>query len=206
MINENECELKLLLTKQEYNILLSKFNKNKINEIVQTNYYFDTNELLFHSKNTTLRLRKLGEKYQFTIKEKKFVNQDLHFRKSIEKTFDITFSMVKQILDYHENIFMTIPELKESINDFYLSKSEMLKVILLGSLQTYRHCYKYCQCKLYLDENTYLNNKDWELEFETNSQDLMKYLSKDLSLLNISLNKDMQGKYSRFLSEYILKS
>src|SRR5699024_8270211 len=63
-----EIESKNILTSQEFQKLLNKlpFPKQGIN---QTNYYFDTGNMLLRKLSCALRIRKIGETYHLTLKE-----------------------------------------------------------------------------------------------------------------------------------------
>lgn len=134
-----EYEIKVLLTKAEYDTLclqIKNFQKPKI----QINYYYDTPDLAFNKVNTTYRIRKVGDTFVATIKEH---NSELYGRNgSNEKS--------KTVTGINDTAFFAINSL-----------------ILMGELRTERKvCLVKQKGQIVLDKNDYLEHTDYELEIE----------------------------------------
>lgn len=132
-----EYEKKILISYDEYITLLKIMCKNAA-EITQTNYYFDTDDYAMNKQGITYRVREKNGKYQATIKQ--------HDKNHIGLSTEIDFS-----------------EKTELDLDIFSSFGVSLK----GTLVTNRivlHKDSYCQ--MVLDSNSYLGEKDYEIEIE----------------------------------------
>lgn len=132
-----EYEKKMLLTEEEYFNFLHLIGKEKP-RFIQTNYYYDTDDLKMNMQGITCRIREKNGKYEATIKSHKQGNKDC----SIEKT-------------------------KEVLNKYDTSLFAGLHLKLQGDLTTERVIiYSDGTCEVVLDKNTYLGVEDYELEAE----------------------------------------
>ncbi|MCD8511633.1 MAG: CYTH domain-containing protein, partial [Bacillus sp. (in: Bacteria)] len=68
MSQELEIEFKNMLTKEEF-IRLMNIYEPYGNKAVQTNYYFDTNEMQLKRNKCALRIRRKGSHFVLTLKE-----------------------------------------------------------------------------------------------------------------------------------------
>src|SRR5690625_1656793 len=68
MTQQIEIEFKTMLTKSQFNFLLTQL-PFPINPIMQTNHYFETNEFSLRSKQAALRIREKATTYTLTLKE-----------------------------------------------------------------------------------------------------------------------------------------
>ncbi len=162
-----ELEKKIMLTKGEYDYLLSKFGKDKP-IIKQTNFYFDTEDLSMNQRNITCRIRLKDGKCHGTMK-----SHIANTNQSIETEMAVRNGI-------YDNAFI----------DLGLKlQGELVTercIIVKNSI-----------CEVALDKNDYLGYTDYELEIEyspnceneANSilQTLLNTLihyKKDLSLLD----------------------
>lgn len=135
--NMLEYEKKMLLTEEEYFKFLHLIGKEKP-RFIQTNYYYDTDDLKMNMQGITCRIREKNGKYEATIKSHKQGNKDC----SIEKT--------KEVLNKYDDSLFSGMHLK-----------------LQGSLTTERvTVYSDNRCEVALDKNTYLDMTDYEMEVE----------------------------------------
>lgn len=132
-----EYEKKILLTAEEYEMIVSKFCK-RLQSKRQINYYFDTDDLDMNRKGITCRIRLKDGIYTTTIKNHSMKDKDCSFEEIIsEKT------------EYDAEYF------------------EKLNLKLHGELITERTIlYKDQFCEIVVDCNTYLEHADFELEIE----------------------------------------
>ena len=132
----HEYEKKMLLSEKEYLYLLKR--SKIINQIEQTNFYFDTDDLLMNSRGITCRIRKKGNQYKAIVKWHVGECGDCSIEENLYKkdTFDaIVF--------------------------------EKMGLKLQGELLTVRTViHKDVFCEIVLDKNSYLGYTDFELEIE----------------------------------------
>lgn len=132
-----EYEKKIVLTEDEYNAIVMLIRKCAPAE-KQTNYYFDTDDLVMHKKGITCRFREKNEKYKATIKYHDTEHPDCSSEEDlVEKSeFD--------------------PQIFNAIGLRYQ-----------GMLVTKRiTIHKDAFCEMVIDRNTYLGYTDFELEVE----------------------------------------
>jgi uncharacterized protein YjbK len=153
---EIELEKKILLTKEEYEHLLSlKIHMPPIS-FYQINYYYDTDDFEMNRQGITCRIRKKDNQYNATIKK--------HYLEKHERSSEIS-QAVNDHLD--DSVFAVVsPDIK-----------------LQGELVTCRTIlYDHDGVEVALDVNEYLGIKDYELEIEYRSEsaDLAMCVLQDL--------------------------
>ena len=177
MENMIEIEYKTLLSFEEYRRTRDVYSSYA--PILQANTYFDTpTRSLFHH-GISLRIRTIKDSHTLTIK--------FPHGEHVEEWSESVATCTVQELN-HPLIYTHIaPFLSEEIN-------------CLGTLLTSRIIIPYRKGILCLDENTYLNRVDYELEYE-----LMEGYSEDnegyqgiLQQLEIE-EKKAKGKFFRFI-------
>ena len=132
-----ETEMKLLLSKAEYDYLYSAFESDS-ETILQTNYYYDTNNFDMDKKGTTCRVRKIGNYYCATMKDHKDMSHGLS-----EEMSTLVYC-VANVMDFF---------------GFHLRQQ--------GCLETARTNLKFdCDVLVTIDKNSYLGIEDYELEIE----------------------------------------
>lgn len=169
-----EYEKKLLLTRQEFDCLLDNAPKNH-QIAIQTNYYFDTADLYYRSRNTTLRIREKNGKYTATIKQ--------HHKEQREKSTEIS---------------------KQAYSAYDVTPFQIKNLVYQGKLITERRSWEPTEgVKVCLDINTYLMTQDYELEIEYTSEEKANQalLTMTQSLIENKLITDVKHfTYRTFLS------
>ena len=136
-MTEKEHELKMMLTKNEYQFLLHFFDRLMVESGLQTNFYYDTRDEVMRKGNATVRVRQKNDKLIGTVKRHLDTNNC-----SIEEHFHVD----------------TLPR---------VIMLDGMPLWLKGSLQTERKTFKVCDgIILMLDLNQYLGTVDYELEIE----------------------------------------
>lgn len=173
-----EKEIKLLLTKVEYERIRSLFAFET--PYVQTNYYYGHENL---DPRITIRIRKKND-LKLQIKIPVRINGTLHIKEEYEGTVDeiydiLPFEKVRNIYDVGVD------------SDLYL----------LGSLCTNRRiCTLFPNVEIALDQNRYLGKIDYELEIEYKG-DYPIQVTDILEKEKIFLKGNTKGKKTRFMEE-----
>lgn len=151
MYTSVEIEFKTEINKDEYEKLIELYNlKDKVSW--QINYYFDTlNHTLINNK-IILRIREKSYNIKLTSKtpqgigvlERHIVLDKDEAYKMIENGFNA------EIIGINENVQM------------------------IAKLQTFRATMEYKSGTLFFDMNKYYDTTDYEIEFETNDEELGK--------------------------------
>ncbi|KHD46629.1 CYTH domain-containing protein [Streptococcus hongkongensis] len=186
-----EIEYKTLLTKDEYNRLLTKLSH--IPPITQTNYYIDTPTFALKANRMSLRIRTLPDKAEITLKVPEIVgnreyNVDLSLTdaKALVKDFSLPQSSIKDIIDTLD------------INQ--------LQLACFGHLTTVRREIETEIGKMALDYNQYANIKDYELELEVEDaskgeNDFQQFLNDNH--ISFKFAKSKVARFSKTLKEQI---
>jgi len=180
-----EIEAKALLTREEYNKILSSLDKKSY---VQINYYFDTKDLFLVSKKLGLRIREKNNTFELTLKIKQKegkleINQTLSKEKALEmlKSFNVPHGEIRLFLEANY---------KEIIN----------QISLVATLKTTRTDFEYKDSLISIDHSEYSDKEDYEIEAESTSMKLAKENIKDfLSSFKIEYKENSQTKLSRVL-------
>lgn len=155
MAQEIEIEFKNLLTKNEFELLMQKYNVTFKDFISQENYYFDTTNFLLKGKQSALRIRKKLDKYILTLKQP--YEQGL-----LETHQELTEDQASTLL-YNEGAIMVDGSVKEAVLSLGINPDELQ---FLGALKTDRIEITDNENILVLDHSFYLNHEDYELEYE----------------------------------------
>ncbi len=154
MQGTTQAEFKTLLTKQEYDRLMEEFKGSRID--YQTNHYFDTSTFSLKACDASLRVRE-RDNLVLIYRKKKSYNTD-------EKTNEISREEFEEI----KNTGRLIPcDVANEVSQIIGTR----KVINFMSLSTKRLCFPYKGGVLFVDESTYLNVTDYELEYEAKTYD-----------------------------------
>lgn len=158
MAKTTEIEFKNLLTKKEFHSLLRTFNISSQHFFTQVNHYFDTIDFKLKKKNSALRIRELPNSYEMTLKQAGHQGS-LEINQQLEK------SEVDEIL-----INPNFPdgEIKNAISELGLKDIELS---YFGSLTTHRAEVKYKKGQLVFDHSQYLDQEDFEVEYEAPNWD-----------------------------------
>lgn len=149
MTKNIEIEFKTIVSKEQYETLLKRFNLED-NVFKQVNYYFDTDTYQLSQQQMVLRIRKKSETYyKVTLKSQSdqgaYENHLLLTKDQAEKMIQDGFSTK----DYFDHI------------DYFVK----FKV----SLDNYRVSTPYQDGVLFLDRCEYCNTVDYEIEYEVNN-------------------------------------
>lgn len=176
-----EKEFKYLITKEAFEDIKKKletFEYKDKKEIVQTNYYYDTNDLYLHKNSCTLRVREKDGKLSRQLKARK-TNSDGYVVSSESK--------------------MDIQGIPYAITSKEIKMSEVnCEFRLLGSLTTFRTRYAFDNNVLVdCDVSTYMQFTDYEIEIEFSGDppEFIQELFKDREINSVS-------KYKRFLTRW----
>lgn len=176
-----ENEFKIMLTSEQYEKLLSLYDWDKT--VVQTNHYYDTDDLRLSDMHITCRVREIDGAYFLQMK---FPSARTYSRVELEKPLN---------------------ELTETIAADDMPKpdgSDLPDVKRLGALTTTRSVKRFDGAEIDLDKSEYFGKTDFELEIEfTDEAAARGLLSGITEKLNIQPNSEVcTGKIRRFLEEY----
>ncbi len=176
---ELEIEFKSLLTREEFERLIEKFDQ-KDKFVKQYNYYFDTEDEFILKSESAFRIRLKNDKYKMTYKSKKTANS------VIEKSVDLTYEQAMYYLERGYSgglIDIKLPDLYHC-----------------NTLMTERASFKIDGGVIFIDKNYYSNVIDYEIEFEcfdeiTGKNLFMKFLEENSVII-----KESKPKMVRALS------
>ncbi|PKG25554.1 CYTH domain-containing protein [Niallia nealsonii] len=153
-----EIEFKNLLTKKEYLQLKGHFGIKDEDLFKQENHYFDTSDFLLKKNKAALRIRKKQDFYELTLKQP-----------HKEGLLETNKTLTEQESD---DIFKTgVIKEEQIINLLVQMDIPPDNIQYFGSLTTVRAEKKIGNGLLVLDHSFYLNEEDFELEYEvTNRQ------------------------------------
>lgn len=178
-----EIEYKTLLTKDEYKRLSFQFSH--VSPVIQTNYYFDSENFDLKSHRMSLRIRTFADRAEMTLKIPKEVG-------NLEHNLDMELEQAKDIIKSGQLPDNTITRL---IQDNGVNPSS---VRCFGFLTTTRRETQTAIGLMALDSNQYANTKDFELELEvTDPEKGKKDFEQFLAANKISF-KYAKSKVARF--------
>ncbi len=150
-MNEHlEIEYKILLTKDVFETILKDYQNKITKDYIQTNHYFI--HPLLEKKKYMLRIREKDNQLEMTLKRP--IN---HYR--LETNIMISEKDMDKII--HQQ-----PLSNEIIDILKKEHINPLELINEFSLTTHRYDIQLDEGILSLDHSTYLNQEDYELEFE----------------------------------------
>lgn len=154
MTHETEIEFKNLLLKEEYLRLCTFFNVTPQQAMTLANHYFDTAQLHIKALHSGLRVRETDGVFEATLK------QAVDAQTSLETNIPLTAEQASIILDGGA--------FPNAISEQLAAKKVPLeKINPFGSLTTKRIEVDYKGGTIVLDHSCYLQQQDYELEFET---------------------------------------
>jgi len=199
---EREEELKLMISRNDYNNLKAIAGNFACKTVVQVNHYFDTRDFLLKNNALTLRVREKDNKYVLNLKVKNSTLANAQYRSSSEYKVNID-----------KNTFMRIKDsaaLTEDFHEIYNIINERFgaypKIEYAGSLTTERMLFKPIESinNFIIDKNEYLDFLDWELEYEMNNEIEVPKVLDWLDKYDIGYSKSQNGKYERFVNRIIM--
>ena len=152
-----EIEAKYLLNEVDFKRLLDKFNKEDMKYKVQTNYYFDTPDLLLQKNKLMFRVRYDGVYYEGTLKLPYGNEEKIEINETVSQEEFINLCAGRGI--YEGAVQSKLKELGYNVFDLEL----------ITSLETKRYSCLYENGEIFFDENEYLDVVDYEIEFEVSS-------------------------------------
>ncbi len=177
-----ELEMKILTDAGEFArclALLQTHTSTVGDRYVQVNYYFDTPDFALASAHSMLRVRQKKNSLYLQYKNK---------RKRIG-------SML--LCDEKEAELTAFPRRVNPSS--YFSDAPDLECSLIGDLITDRTDFSFPGAVVSLDENIYLDKRDFEIEIEGDADAIERIAA----FLNpVGESKKGNGKFSRFLAEY----
>lgn len=189
MSNTVEIEAKMLINEKEYEKVVKSLCKNGTKEIVQTNYYLDTEDLNLEHYGLGLRIREKDNLYEFTLKAP--LSEGL-----LEKTIILSDDEFFEILNGQNRM--------NSVFDFLLMLGfDINNIHVLSKLTTHRYECEYKNGILCVDKNFYDNKVDYELEFEHNSMNhALEGLKQFCEECGINHPFNKISKHQRAMQEY----
>jgi len=177
-----EKELKALLDEFTYYQALSLFDWDS--KTIQTNYYYTDREGILERLKITVRVREKNGTYLLQVKTPISECSALHIKDEYEKVIDNSPSHIDR-------------KLIESIIGIKVNS-----VTQIGELVTERHIITYNnKIEICLDKNYYLKITDYEMEIEFYDVIDQKLLD-ELSSIGIHFDTKINGKFSRFMTQY----
>lgn len=167
-----------MLSQNDFNRLQSFFSLNSIEPIKQVNIYFDTLDQQLKKKKAAFRLRLFDNTSEWTIKQTQSELTAIEITKENDQRLDENIKLSKDILGSEISAFFE----KEAIDIDQLEKTIQLT--------TLRWNIEVDDGLLALDQSTYYDQVDYELELETsNLVEGQIYLDKLLKQLDIPFQK-----------------
>lgn len=178
-----EKEIKVLLSEDEFNQVLETFEWEE--PFKQVNYYYGSDK--FYNEDITIRIREYNG-YKLQVKIPKSVRDSLHIKEEFEEPIDKVYSSINK-------------ERLTTLTNHQFDEDKKM----LGHLTTIRRVYKYsANVEISLDENFYLDKKDYELEIEYKNE----YPIEVINLFEegyINFSNPVKGKNKRFVEHLIEK-
>ncbi|MRG87090.1 CYTH domain-containing protein [Salinibacillus xinjiangensis] len=185
MHQEIEIEYKNILTKNEYDKLLTGLQLTEMNPNQQINYYFETDEFHLKSAGAALRIREKNNECVYTLKEP-------HETGLLETHESIPAEALQDCINGNLQIPDSITERLSSLN------IPVEKLSYKGSLTTYRIETKWNECLVVLDHSVYHNTEDYELELEAPSVEIGEKAFQYLLTKYEIVQKSTPNKIERF--------
>lgn len=186
MPEELEIEFKNMLTQGEFNCIKEHFSFTDKDFTLQKNHYFDTPESDLRKKQCALRIREKNGKFEFTLKQP--ADEGL-----LETNQTITEQESSTML---AEGFLPPGEVESALHKLGI---ETKKFLHFGTLSTNRAESRYKDGLMVLDYSFYLNNEDFELEYEVKDRESGQEKFFDfLKTMNIPI-RHADNKIKRFL-------
>lgn len=176
-----ENEFKIMLTKEQYEKLLTLYKWDKV--IDQTNHYYDNDDLALSALHITVRVREINGKF---FLQEKLPGAAEYSRVELEKPLEF------------------LPDVM-GVSDLPGAPSQSISGIKrLGQLKTTRNVHRFEGGEIDLDKSEYFGKTDYEIEIEfTDEKSARKVLDDIKKKLDIKPNSEIcAGKIRRFLEEY----
>lgn len=159
MSKEIEIEFKSMLTEKEYTKLLIEIGGENPFFLEQQNYYADTADFQLKKQHSALRIRRLPDRNECTLKTP-------HGHHLMETTFYLTNKEADRMLD--ENHIIPSSEMMEELDRMAINSNELK---FFASLSTRRLEQSHNGHLIVLDKSFYNGTVDYELEIETEEEE-----------------------------------
>ena len=183
-----EYEARVMVSEKEYLDLLRHYSKCRCpkRKIINTNTYFDYENLFLTKNHMVLRTRSISEnEYELTLKIKG-EDSDLELNHILSK--EEYEKMRENILIPQSNVLDKLKELKIDLS----------KLVLLTDLTTERMEIEYKKHTLVIDKNYFRNKVDYNVEVESYSRKAAKiYLLKHVLPFGVTYKKGYVSKSRR---------
>jgi len=193
MSEQIEIEFKNLLTFEEFNHLMQHFKIKPEHFTVQKNHYFDTVTFDLKKYTSALRIREKNSSYEMTLK------QPLENQKGLlETNWDIDPDTANKII---KDGGIPDSKISERIKNLKINPQE---IRYFGTLTTKRVELPFKSGLLVLDNSSYFQIEDYEVEFEVDNFDQGK---KEFDLLLSEAGipvRPTENKVQRFYNQMIL--
>ncbi|WP_347300148.1 CYTH domain-containing protein [Dolosigranulum savutiense] len=160
MSQEIEIEYKNLLTKTEFDRIITQFQLNHENPFTQTNYYFDTTDFQLKAHHSALRIRTRPDQphAEMTLKTPKE-------GQLLETTTQLTLEQAQSFL--YRKIIEPTTEIAQQLQKIGLEQKQIKPLTLFAELTTTRREKQLPQGTIVLDHSWYGTQEDFELEVES---------------------------------------
>ncbi|RFU64116.1 CYTH domain-containing protein [Peribacillus glennii] len=155
-----EIEFKNLLTFGEFERMKKYFHLAEADFVSQQNHYFDTPDFDLKNQQAALRIRQRNGIYELTLKQPAEIGL-------LETNLGLDAAQADEILNGNGTVLpdSEITRVLQSIN---INPSRLR---LFGTLKTSRAEFEYKSGLLVLDHSSYLNQEDFEVEYEVTKKD-----------------------------------
>ena len=179
MSNNIEIEAKVILSRQDYKKVFDTLKTKITDTHTQTNFYIDSQDRVLKKNDIALRIREYNRTYVLTCKTP--LSEGL-----LEKNQELSEKVALEMINLNRFPSGGIQDFLELL-DIDVSNLEVL-----ASLTTRRNELSIDSSKISLDENTYGNKVDYEIEVEDSAmklaEDRVEEILKPLGI-TYSLNK-----------------
>lgn len=176
-----ENEFKMMLTSGQYEKLCGEFTWDET--VLQTNYYYDTDELTLSGRRITVRVREIDGEFFLQVK---LPTKTEFSRVELERRLD------------------NLPETLSGEVLKQMSGEDMPDVKRLGKLFTKRLVKRFDGGEIDLDLSEYFEKRDFEIEIEFTDEIKAREILDKVKVIigDKSENIVCTGKVRRFLGEY----
>ncbi|MBP3851029.1 MAG: CYTH domain-containing protein [Erysipelotrichaceae bacterium] len=177
MYNQIERELKILISKEQYEKILLSYEFS--DSWKQTNVFYDTDDRQIKQKRGGLRIRTIGNTHIFTLK----IRTDSITHIELEK--EIPCDRFEEIHDQEIDTWLQKYKIPRNIHP-------------IMSFSTIRQTINFENGQLCADHTIFPAFEDYELEYEyTKEHDGITFFNSLLKPLGITYTKNSPGKISR---------
>ena len=191
MSNNIEIEAKVILSRQDYKKVFDTLKTKITDTHTQTNFYIDSQDRVLKKNDIALRIREYNRTYVLTCKTT--LSEGL-----LEKNQELSEKVALEMINLNRFPSGGIQDFLELL-DIDVSNLEVL-----ASLTTRRNELSIDSSKISLDENTYGNKVDYEIEVEDSAMKLAEdRIEEILKPLGITYTLNKVSKQMRAIKAII---